>query len=78
MKGNNTIYLNQATINAAVQLYFESIYREGSVPKVEFIDFVTEPLGTCHVVVRISNGEIDAKFPDDSSLFPTISPPRGI
>ncbi len=76
MKGNNTIYLNQATIAAAVQFYFENIYREGAVPKVEFVEFVTEPIGTCHVVVRISNGAQDDKSSQVGPLFPVINSPR--
>ena len=36
MKGNNTITLNEATMIAAVQHYFDTIlFREGAAPKVQ-------------------------------------------
>ena len=41
MKGTNTIKLNEETVVAALQCYFNTQYQAGKVPIVKSVEFVT-------------------------------------
>ena len=59
MKGSNKIELNQATMCAAVQHYFETVvFQPAACPKVEAVDSVDRTQGTFWVKVVEPETEI--------------------
>ena len=68
MKGSNKIELNQATMQEAVQHYFQTvIFREGVCPVVDGVDVADRQMGTFTVKLKEAEPEI-RRDPYDASL----------